>query len=175
MRKSLVVITAVALCTVSAAPSYANYMIDSPGTGIERLQFPALPTVTPTHSPIVNDIQLHNTVSPTQIPTYTAPPAVSHGPYGSPQAIAAQLVSSGQLGCFDSIITRESGWDVHATNPSSGAYGLPQALPGDKMASAGSDWQDNPATQIRWAIGYMDGRYGSPCGAWGFWQAHGWY
>lgn len=152
MRKSLVVITAVALCTVSAAPSYANYMIDSPGTGIERLQFPELPTVTP-----------------------TAPPAVSHGPYGSPQAIAAQLVSSGQLGCFDSIITRESGWDVHATNPSSGAYGLPQALPGDKMASAGSDWQDNPATQIRWAIGYMDGRYGSPCGAWGFWQAHGWY
>lgn len=175
MRKSLIISSTVALClVVSTAPSYASYMVDSPGTGVERLQFPALPTVTPTHSPIVNNIQLHSTVSPTQVPVY-APPPVAHGPYGSPEAIAAQLVSAGQLGCFDSIISRESGWNVHATNPSSGAYGLPQALPGSKMASEGADWQDNPATQLRWALKYMDGRYGSPCGAWGFWQAHGWY
>lgn len=175
MRKSLVVSSTVALCLiVSTAPSYANYMVDSPGTGVERLQFPALPTVTPTHSPIVNNVQPHIAADPVQIPTY-APPPVAHGSYGSPQAIAAQLVSAGQLGCFDSIISRESGWNVYATNPSSGAYGLPQALPGSRMASEGADWQDNPATQLRWALKYMDGRYGSPCGAWSFWQGHGRY
>src|ERR1700722_20412984 len=64
-------------------------------------------------------------------------------PSGSPQEIAAELVPSGSLGCFDDVISRESGWDVTAVNPSSGAYGLGQALPGSKMASAGSDWQTN--------------------------------
>ena len=60
-------------------------------------------------------------------------------------------------------------------NPSSGAYGLVQALPGSKMSSAGADWQTNPATQIKWGLNYMDSRYGSPCGAWAFWQANNWY
>lgn len=182
MRKSLVVSSTVALCLiVSTAPSYANYMVDSPGTGVERLQFPALPTVTPTHSPIVNNIQLHSTVSPTQVPVYAPPPA-AHGSYGSPQAIAAQIVnarypaSSSQLGCFDAVINRESGWDVHAYNPS-GAYGLPQALPGSRMASEGADWRDNPWTQLRWALKYMISRSdeGSPCGAWNHELNFGWY
>lgn len=99
----------------------------------------------------------------------------------SPQAIAQQMLSdrgmSDQWGCFEAIIGQESGWDPYATNPSSGAYGIPQALPGSKMASAGSDWQTNPATQISWAIGYMNDRYGSPCGAYDFkfTQGNGWY
>jgi hypothetical protein len=80
-----------------------------------------------------------------------------------------------QFTCFDNIIMRESRWRVTATNPSSGAYGIPQALPGSKMAKAGSDWRTNPATQIIWAVGYMDDRYGSPCKAWSFKRAHGWY
>ncbi len=62
-----------------------------------------------------------------------------------------------------------------ATNASSGAYGLVQALPASKMASAGSDWKTNPATQIEWGLDYMNDRYGSPCGAWKFWQANHWY
>ena len=62
-----------------------------------------------------------------------------------------------------------------ATNPSSGAYGIPQSLPASKMASAGADWQTNPATQIAWGLGYIQGRYGSPCGAWAHSQAHNWY
>jgi hypothetical protein len=66
-------------------------------------------------------------------------------------------------------------WKVNATNRSSGAYGIPQALPGSKMASAGSDWRTNPATQIIWGVNYMKGRYGSPCRAWTFKHAHGWY
>ena len=77
--------------------------------------------------------------------------------------------------CFNNIIIRESMWKVTATNPSSGAYGIPQALPGSKMAKVASDWRTNPATQIIWAVGYMEDRYGSPCAAWTFKRAHGWY
>lgn len=91
------------------------------------------------------------------------------------QAIAREMVPSDQYECFSYIVDHESGWDYTATNPSSGAYGLMQALPGSKMASAGSDWQTNPATQIEWGLDYMNDRYGSPCGAWEFWQANGWY
>ena len=96
-------------------------------------------------------------------------------PSGSPQEIAAQIVPADQLASFDQIISHESGWNVTATNPSSGAYGLAQALPGSKMASAGADWQTNPATQIKWALSYMNSTYGSPNAAWAFWQAHNWY
>jgi hypothetical protein len=94
---------------------------------------------------------------------------------GTPQQIASSMMSSSQFQCFSHIVTRESGWNPSATNASSGAYGLVQALPGTKMASAGADWRTNPATQIKWGLSYMNGRYGSPCGAWSFWQAHNWY
>ena len=70
---------------------------------------------------------------------------------------------------------RESGWNKYAENPYSGAYGIPQALPGSKMASAGADWQTNPATQIRWGLGYIRSVYGSPCSAWSHEEAYGWY
>jgi hypothetical protein len=101
-------------------------------------------------------------------------------PTGNPQGIAAALLtkfgfSSSQMSCLIPLWAGESGWRVNADNSSSGAYGIPQALPGDKMATAGSDWQTNPATQIEWGLGYIKERYGSPCGAWGFKQGHGWY
>lgn len=80
-----------------------------------------------------------------------------------------------QFGCLVSLWNKESGWNYQASNPSSGAYGIPQALPGSKMSSAGADWQTNPATQIAWGLGYIDGRYGSPCGAWSHSQSAGWY
>ena len=83
--------------------------------------------------------------------------------------------SSDQFGCLDSLYMRESGWNPSADNPSSSAYGIPQALPGSKMASAGADWATNPVTQIRWGLGYIRDRYGSPCGAWGHSQSNGWY
>jgi hypothetical protein len=97
----------------------------------------------------------------------------------SPQDIARALLatfgwSQDQFGCLDSLWMRESHWNVHAANPS-GAYGIPQALPGSKMASAGSDWQNNAVTQIKWGLGYIADRYGSPCGAWSHSQGHGWY
>ena len=62
-----------------------------------------------------------------------------------------------------------------AANPGSGAFGIPQALPGSRMASAGPDWQTNPATQITWGLGYIRDTYGSPCAAWSHEQAAGWY
>jgi hypothetical protein len=94
---------------------------------------------------------------------------------GSVQALAASIVPADQFASFSQIISHESGWNVHATNASSGAYGLGQALPGSKMASAGSNWQNDAGTQIKWALDYMNSRYGSPNAAWSFWQTHHWY
>lgn len=77
--------------------------------------------------------------------------------------------------CAANIITRESGWNAHATNPRSGAYGLAQALPGSKMARSGANWHDDAATQLTWMREYVTTRYGGACPAWTFWQAHHWY
>jgi LysM repeat protein len=94
---------------------------------------------------------------------------------GNGKAFARSIMSGAQFQCFDNIVKHESGWNPRAVNRSSGAYGLVQAVPGSKMASAGSDWQTNPATQIKWGLRYMNSRYGSPCAAWSFWLAHKWY
>ncbi|MFJ3221664.1 transglycosylase SLT domain-containing protein [Kitasatospora sp. NPDC086801] len=102
-------------------------------------------------------------------------PAVASAADASPQAIAAQIVPADQLASFSQIISHESGWNVTATNPSSGSYGLGQALPASKMASAGADWKTNPSTQIKWSLDYMNTRYGSPNAAWSFWQTNHWY
>ncbi|MEV7817087.1 transglycosylase SLT domain-containing protein [Streptomyces flaveolus] len=91
------------------------------------------------------------------------------------QAMAHQMVASGQYQCFSNIVDHESSWNYRAVNASSGAYGLFQALPGSKMSSVGADWQTNPATQIKWGLNYMNTVYGSPCAAWTFWQANHWY
>jgi hypothetical protein len=107
------------------------------------------------------------------------PPFVTPNP-GSAQAIAYEMVTArgwgdDEFACLVALWKKESGWRVNAYNKSSGAYGIPQALPGRKMASAGSDWETNPATQISWGLGYIKGRYGTPCGAWDHSQRRGWY
>ncbi|MEJ3404240.1 lytic transglycosylase domain-containing protein [Rathayibacter sp. YIM 133350] len=99
---------------------------------------------------------------------------------GSAKAIGLEMVhargwSDDEYSCLVSLWDRESHWNVYASNGSSGAYGIPQALPGSKMASAGDDWETNPATQIAWGLGYISGRYGSPCGAWAHSEDMGWY
>jgi hypothetical protein len=106
--------------------------------------------------------------------------AASSAPSGSAQQIAMSMLgsygwSSSQFSCLDSLWSHESGWSVSAQNPSTGAYGIPQALPGSKMAGAGPDWESNAATQIRWGLGYIKGLYGSPCGAWDHEESTGWY
>ena len=108
-----------------------------------------------------------------------APPAIAPDP-GSAQAYAAGAVAargwpSSEFDCLVALWSKESGWRVNAYNASSGAYGIPQALPGSKMATAGADWETNAATQIEWGLGYVSGRYGTPCGAWAHSQDVGWY
>jgi hypothetical protein len=97
-----------------------------------------------------------------------------------PRSVARGLLadfgmSAADFACLDELWSGESGWNVHANNPSSSAYGIPQALPGAKMASAGPDWQNNAETQIKWGLGYIQHRYGTACAAWSFKQGHGWY
>lgn len=99
----------------------------------------------------------------------------------NPRDIARQLMNSRygwgatQFTCYDNIIMRESLWDPLADNPNSSAYGIPQALPGNRMAQFGADWRTNPVTQITWGLWYVKTRYGTPCTAWDFKKAHGWY
>jgi hypothetical protein len=112
---------------------------------------------------------------PQQATTPAAPSVAS----GSPEQIAQAMLhsfgwSAGQFSCLYPLWEHESGWSVTAANPD-GAYGIPQALPGAKMASAGPNWQTNATTQIRWGLEYIKAMYGSPCGAWGHEQATGWY
>jgi len=99
-----------------------------------------------------------------------------------PRAVARLLLpeygwDTSQFSCLDSLWVGESNWNHKATNSSSGAYGIAQSLPASKMASAGPDWRDNPATQIKWGLGYIKDTYGSPCNAWAQWQARSphWY
>lgn len=97
---------------------------------------------------------------------------------GNREVGCALMLSAGfgidQFPCLNKLWNKESGWRTSAANPS-GAFGIPQALPGSKMSSVGSDWRTNPATQIKWGLGYIEGRYGSPCKAWSHSQSSGWY
>lgn len=108
-------------------------------------------------------------------------PEIPLGTYSGadPRGIAQEMLASrgwsGEFSCLLNLWERESGWNPYAENPSSGAYGIPQALPGSKMASAGADWRTNPRTQIEWGLSYIGGRYGTPCGAWNAFQSQGWY
>ena len=112
-----------------------------------------------------------------------APAANASGDGATPegaQAIARSLMGSygwgdGEFSCLQSLWNRESGWNYQAQNASSGAYGIPQALPGSKMSSVADDWATNPATQITWGLGYIQGRYGTPCSAWAHSESVGWY
>ncbi|GLW97642.1 lytic transglycosylase domain-containing protein [Microtetraspora sp. NBRC 16547] len=107
------------------------------------------------------------------------PPGSTPNP-GSNKALGRQMAAArgwgdSEWGCLERLWDRESHWNERAMNRYSGAYGIPQSLPGSKMASAGADWQTNAATQITWGLGYIAGRYKTPCGAWGHSQATGWY
>jgi uncharacterized protein YabE (DUF348 family) len=107
------------------------------------------------------------------------PPPVHVDP-GSAQELAKKLAAArgwgdDQFSCLYQMWAHESGWRVNAENSGSGAYGIPQALPGDKMAPYGADWRTNAEPQIKWGLDYIGGRYSTPCGAWNFWQANGYY
>jgi len=137
--------------------------------------------------PVVSRSDQRDAATPAKLAPLAATDSVANGYTRTedvraldPRSVAKALLSdfgwsSSQFGCLDSLWNRESGWNIHADNPGSSAYGIPQALPGSKMASAGPDWENNPVTQITWGLGYIQDRYGSPCGAWGHSQGYGWY
>jgi hypothetical protein len=154
----------------------------------------------PSVSPSVSDSPSPSVApsSPSPVPTTTAPKPTPTTPKATPkrttaaavpagcssykgnQLVACQLLpsfgfSTSQMSSLVPMWNKESGWSTSAENPSSGAYGIPQALPGSKMGTVASDWRTNPATQIKWGLGYIKDRYGSPASAWSFWQANGWY
>ena len=111
--------------------------------------------------------------------TASAPAAIA-GCGGSNEALANCMAAAdgwtgSQTTCLDWLWTRESNFETGATNQQSGAYGIPQSLPAGKMAAAGADWQTNPATQIKWGLGYIAATYGTPCAAWSHEQAADWY
>jgi hypothetical protein len=132
------------------------------------------------------------TTAPSAAPAQAAAPAnnpvaapVAAAPMAGTSPAAAQSFARSYLAgkgmgdsefqCLVTLWNHESGWNFQASNPSSGAYGIPQSLPGSKMASVGADWQTNPQTQIIWGVGYITGRYGTPCGALAAWHVKGWY
>lgn len=106
-------------------------------------------------------------------------PNITPDPGSAQEEALRQVTARGwgqdQFNCLVSLWNKESGWNVTAHNKSSGAYGIPQSLPGNKMATAGADWQTNAATQITWGLGYIASRHGTPCGAWGHSQLKNWY
>lgn len=99
---------------------------------------------------------------------------------GTPKEVAMNLLAdhgwkTSQFSCLDSLWTKESHWKVSADNPTSTAYGIPQALPGKRMAAYGDDWRTNPVVQIKWGLDYIENTYGSPCNAWSHSKLKGWY
>jgi hypothetical protein len=123
-----------------------------------------VPVILPTHSarPSVPNLK------PPVVAVYTKTVAGA-------KAMALDMLGKRQFACLDNLFTRESHWNPYAQNKSSGAYGIPQALPGSKMSSEGSDWRTNPLTQVKWGIKYVESRYGSACGAWRHSELNGWY
>lgn len=136
-----------------------------------------LETLAPTPSPSPS-VTPEPTAKPTPKPTPKPKPRVrvpSAPSKSEAQRYARNRIGAVQYNCLYQLWMRESGWNYKAYNRSSGAYGIPQALPGSKMASAGDDWRTNPITQVKWGLNYVKQRYGSACGAWRFWLNHHWY
>jgi hypothetical protein len=145
----------------------------------------ATPTPDPTPEPSVTDSPspspsptVSPTPSPTARPTIRPRPRPKATPLPDTVAGARQYVKNAigltQYNCIDYIFNRESKWNPLAGTVS-GAYGIPQAYPGSKMAAFGSNWRTSPITQVKWGIWYVNSRYGSACQALAFWKSHGWY
>ncbi|WP_258366410.1 transglycosylase SLT domain-containing protein [Curtobacterium sp. MCPF17_011] len=166
----------------SAHGTYGDFDAARDGFDVTKPAPKPVPTPSPTASPDTDatDTDVATTSTSAQKPVASTPvaPVATPDP-GSAQAIGQQMVAArgwgnDQYSCLVSLWNKESGWRVNAYNPS-GAYGIPQSLPGSKMASAGADWQTNPATQITWGLNYITGVYGTPCGAWAHSVSYNWY
>lgn len=138
-------------------------------TAAEALADPAASPTATQSAPLAKPVRVQSRTSVSA--------AISGGdPRTMAQALAATYSWTGnQWTCLDKLWTHESKYETTVRNPTTGAYGIPQAFPASKMGSAGNDWRTNPATQIVWGLGYIQSRYGSPCNAWSYWLRHNWY
>jgi hypothetical protein len=127
----------------------------------------SVPTPTPTPPPTP-------LLPPTPVPTPTPTPAPYRDTVTNAKAYAKSRLGAAQYNCFNAIIMKESKWNPRTGSPS-GPYGIPQANPGSRMATFGSNWRTSPLTQVKWGIWYIKDRYGSACKAWSFWISNGWY
>lgn len=163
----------------TASPDFARDGERFGGAEVQAVDVEGEYTIDVTKEGYVVEEKPEVTLAPASAGSGWAPPAITPDP-GSAQAYAAGAVAargwaSTEFDCLVALWSKESGWRVNAYNASSGAYGIPQALPGSKMATAGADWETNAATQIEWGLTYIQGRYGTPCGAWAHSQDDGWY
>ncbi len=144
---------------------------------------PPVPAPAPAPAPVPGPSNPPNPAPQPPSPAPAPPPPPPAAPVNDPagaQAYASSLMAgygwgSGEFRCLVDLWNRESNWLTSAMNPYSGAYGIPQSLPGDKMAAAGSDWRTNYRTQIHWGLSYISQRYQAPCGAWAHSELKGWY
>lgn len=160
--------------TIANAQAYLAASDQTVGLGRDGVVYSVYVTPKPTPTPTPSAATGSSASSSSWSPPFVAPDP------GTAQSIAYAMVQQrgwgdDEFACLVALWNKESGWRVGAYNAGSGAYGIPQALPGSKMASAGADWETNPATQIAWGLGYIGGRYSSPCGAWSHSQSTGWY
>ena len=165
-----------------AAPTPASVVSAAPAplNTVERAEVQSLTVAGFVNEVSRDKLAIKEIVVEPVLPAAPVAPAAGTPDPGTAQAIALSMLTarglgSGEYSCLVSLWNRESGWNVYAQNSSSGAYGIPQALPGNKMATAGADWATNPATQIVWGLSYIEGRYGTPCGAWEHSETIGWY
>jgi hypothetical protein len=175
-----VVPNALADPAVSAKPSVAASV--DPAPAIAAVPSPTRFFDDPTFAPATTE----NAYVPTLVPDPTATPSPT--PSAKPKATAAPYrdtvwnartyvknrVGAAGYNCINAVWTAESKWNPRAQN-SSGAYGIPQAYPGSKMARFGSNWRYSPLTQVKWGLWYVANTYGSACGAYNFWRNNGWY
>jgi hypothetical protein len=162
-----------ALPSAAASPFPAELAPASSFAPLGALSAPDRPTRAPDRP--VPEVAPRIELKPTPRPQPQAAAPRGAPSVGEARSYALRRIGSEQFSCLDRLWTKESGWNPRASNPSSGAYGIPQALPGSKMATVASDWRTNPVTQVRWGLGYISGRYGSACAAWRHSQAHNWY
>ncbi|QBP30837.1 transglycosylase [Streptomyces phage EGole] len=176
-------IAAIALCigvatatVVTALSETGNLPLDVPKPVAEKQSPSSSPSATPSKSEAPKAApQPSLTSSPTPKPSLSSLVVRTPTPKPTPKEFAKEQVGSKQFSCLNNLWHHESKWNENAVNSSSGAYGIPQALPGSKMAKAGKDWKTNPFTQVKWGVDYIEDRYGSPCNAWAHFRDNNWY
>lgn len=183
LSPALVLIAATAfVIAIDAVIVVAPTVLADPAPSASFSNVPMFAVAAPTASPFVTPLAPAETLyipdpTPTPEPTPTAKPTPVPTPRDTvwnARTYVKNRVGAKNYSCIDNLWTKESKWDPYSGTPS-GAYGIPQAFPGSKMASFGSNWRTSPLTQVKWGLWYVSNRYGSGCAAWDFWQGHGWY